>query len=385
MGANYSESQNLTSEQQEVYDRNIVPPTWMYVLIFFHCIVFIVGLFGNVLVCVAVYRNHSMRTVTNYFIVNLALADALVILFCLPFSVVWDVTSTWWFGTAMCKFVLNMQNVSVTVSILTLTFISIDRWYAICYPLTFRSTTAKAKTAICLIWIISFVYEIPETIYLVAKQHNGYDIYFTQCIATWGDYIDTIFMISRMVLCYFLPLILMSIAYFQIIKILWRSDNEQHQAGVSGSYRSGQSGNTFSMNMNTTTEGQLRSRRKAAKMLVAVVAMFAFCFFPIHLLNILRLTVELSHTEFNRAISLVIHWLCYANSAVNPIIYNFMSGKFRQEFKSAFFQCRQVNRSDRHLTRNSTYIYRYTTNTRNSSKSKTEIIPLANVKQLDEN
>ncbi|KAH1007804.1 hypothetical protein HUJ04_004997 [Dendroctonus ponderosae] len=61
------------------------------------------------------------------------------------------------------------------------------------------------------------------------------------------------------------------------------------------------------------------------------------------------------------------------------------SGKFRQEFKSAFFQCRQVNRSDRHLTRNSTYIYRYTTNTRNSSKSKTEIIPLANVKQLDEN
>ncbi|ERL88324.1 hypothetical protein D910_05711 [Dendroctonus ponderosae] len=80
--------------------------------------------------------------------------------------------------------------------------------------------------------------------------------------------------------------------------------------------------------MNTTTEGQLRSRRKAAKMLVAVVAMFAFCFFPIHLLNILRLTVELSHTEFNRAISLVIHWLCYANSAVNPIIYNFMSGKY---------------------------------------------------------
>ncbi|ENN70853.1 hypothetical protein YQE_12516, partial [Dendroctonus ponderosae] len=42
----------------------------------------------------------------------------------------------------------------------------------------------------------------------------------------------------------------------------------------------------------------------------------------------LMLTVELSHTEFNRAISLVIHWLCYANSAVNPIIYNFMSGKY---------------------------------------------------------
>lgn len=109
MGANYSESRNLTEEQQEMYEEYIVPKAWTWVLIFFHFIVFLLGLLGNVLVCVAVYRNHSMRTVTNYFIVNLAVADALVILFCLPFSVVWDVTSTWWFGTAMCKFVLNIQ------------------------------------------------------------------------------------------------------------------------------------------------------------------------------------------------------------------------------------------------------------------------------------
>ncbi|XP_018567596.1 orexin receptor type 2-like [Anoplophora glabripennis] len=87
----------------------IYPKSWTWALIFFHCIVFVVGLVGNCLVCVAVYRNHTMRTVTNYFIVNLAVADFLVILFCLPPSVVWDVTSTWWFGTAMCKIVLYLQ------------------------------------------------------------------------------------------------------------------------------------------------------------------------------------------------------------------------------------------------------------------------------------
>lgn len=85
------------------------PKSWTWALIFFHCVVFVVGLFGNCLVCVAVYRNRTMRTVTNYFIVNLAVADFLVILFCLPPSVVWDVTSTWWFGTAMCKTVLYLQ------------------------------------------------------------------------------------------------------------------------------------------------------------------------------------------------------------------------------------------------------------------------------------
>lgn len=87
----------------------IYPRSWMWPLIFFQCVVFVVGLVGNCLVCVAVYRNHTMRTVTNYFIVNLAVADFLVILFCLPPSVVWDVTSTWWFGTAMCKIVLYLQ------------------------------------------------------------------------------------------------------------------------------------------------------------------------------------------------------------------------------------------------------------------------------------
>lgn len=87
----------------------IFPKTWTWVLIFFHSVVFVIGLVGNILVCVAVYRNHTMRTVTNYFIVNLAVADFLVILFCLPPTVIWDVTSTWFLGIAMCKIVLYLQ------------------------------------------------------------------------------------------------------------------------------------------------------------------------------------------------------------------------------------------------------------------------------------
>lgn len=54
----------------------------------FYCIayfiVFIVGLIGNCFVIAVVYRSPRMRTVTNFFIVNLAVADILVIVFCLP-------------------------------------------------------------------------------------------------------------------------------------------------------------------------------------------------------------------------------------------------------------------------------------------------------------
>ena len=50
-----------------------------------------------------------MQSVTNIFIVNLAMADMLVMLFCAPPSVIWDVTSTWIFGDLMCRIVIYIQ------------------------------------------------------------------------------------------------------------------------------------------------------------------------------------------------------------------------------------------------------------------------------------
>lgn len=64
---------------------------------------------GNALVCIAVYTNYTMRTVTNIFIVNLAVADFFVILFCLPPTVVWDVTETWFMGRTLCKILVYFQ------------------------------------------------------------------------------------------------------------------------------------------------------------------------------------------------------------------------------------------------------------------------------------
>ncbi|XP_018019082.1 somatostatin receptor type 1 [Hyalella azteca] len=45
-----------------------------------------------------------------------------------------------------------------------------------------------------------------------------------------------------------------------------------------------------------------------------------------------RVAGVMSNSPLNRLLSQVSHLLCYANSAVNPIIYNFMSDKFRREF-----------------------------------------------------
>lgn len=83
------------------------PYEWFFISLFF--VTFIVGLVGNFLVIFSVWRNEHMHTVTNYFIVNLSVADFLVILICLPPTVLGDVTETWFMGSIMCKIVQYFQ------------------------------------------------------------------------------------------------------------------------------------------------------------------------------------------------------------------------------------------------------------------------------------
>ena len=102
-----------TTESDEEKLRQILESIWpkpqFWVLIVCHLIVFVVGLIGNALVCIAVCRNHTMRTVTNIFIVNLAVADFLVLLFCMPLTVPVDITQTWFFGSVCCKVITSLQ------------------------------------------------------------------------------------------------------------------------------------------------------------------------------------------------------------------------------------------------------------------------------------
>ncbi|RWS23665.1 orexin receptor type 2-like protein, partial [Leptotrombidium deliense] len=311
-------------------EQYIFPTPYEWVFIMFHVTVFVVGLVGNILVCLSVYRNHSMRTVTNYFIVNLAIADFLVILICLPPTVLWDVTETWFLGSALCKIVLYFQGVSVSVSVLTLTFISVDRWYAICYPLKFKSTTGKARIAMIVIWTISLIIVLPDIIVLNTMKNPSLPIdthYFTDCGYTWSEDNTRIYQLCIVVVLFIAPFMLMSVAYYQIAVVLWnknipgsaesecsieynissKSDavsmssslsnkqvnRVQRQSRVvnntckqSNARRKKEARKNATLNQNC--EGHIRTRRKAAKMLIAVVMMFAFCYFPVHLMNILR-------------------------------------------------------------------------------------------------
>lgn len=111
-----------------------------------------------------------MKTATNIYIFNLALADALATS-TLPFQSAKYLMETWPFGELLCKLVLSIDYYNMFTSIFTLTMMSVDRYIAVCHPvkaLDFR-TPAKAKLINVCIWVLSSLIGVPIMVMAVTK------------------------------------------------------------------------------------------------------------------------------------------------------------------------------------------------------------------------
>lgn len=130
---NYVEAPYNGSCDQDQSDDSTYFQTTVYML---YTSIFVLALVGNGVVCYIVYSSPRMKTVTNYFIVNLAVGDIMMSLFCVPFSFFSILILQYWpFGSLLCHLVNYSQAVSVLVSAYTLVAISIDRYIAILWPL----------------------------------------------------------------------------------------------------------------------------------------------------------------------------------------------------------------------------------------------------------
>ncbi|XP_070194142.1 orexin receptor type 2-like [Littorina saxatilis] len=279
--------------------------SWLFVILFI--VVFVIGLGGNILVCFAVWRNPRMRSATNIFLVNLAVADLLVVLICLPPTAAEDFFGFWHLGLEMCKIAKYVQKVSVFVSVLTLTAISIERWMAICQPFMFRQTTVRARRIIGVVWLISLSCAVPDLVGMTlhAMPHG------LMCQPSWSHEAEELHILLIFVFFYLVPLVIMTFTYVRVALCLWRSgsmgDNDEAAASV--------------------PRAQMQLRRKKAKMLIVVVLLFAVCYLPLYLFFIFMVTglLEYLPREALPLLAMLAHWLCYFNSSVNPVIYNFMS------------------------------------------------------------
>lgn len=253
---------NLT--QYDIIDNVFVQLTF-FVL---YTTIFILGLFGNLLVVFVVLRSKSMQTVTNLFIANLALSDILLCVLAVPFTPLYTFLGQWVFGEIICHLVPYAQGTSVYISTLTLTSIAIDRFFVIIYPFHPRMKLSTCLGMIVGIWLISFVATIPYGIYMDHKIHPENNKYY--CEEVWPDErFRKVFGTSTAIVQFWIPFIVIAICYICVSIRL--NDRARSKPGSKTSKKE---------------EADRERKKRTNRMLIAMVAIFGISWSPINIINI---------------------------------------------------------------------------------------------------
>lgn len=163
LGINSTAAESFISPEDDLFYQPFV----QFVFSLLYIIIFLVGMFGNFLVCFVVARQRTMQTVTNFFITNLAFADILLCLFCVTLTPTYTFLGRWIFGKFLCQLMAFLQCWCVYLSTLTLTSIAIDRFFVIIFPFRPRMKIATCLLILLLIWIFAFLLTFPYGYYMI--------------------------------------------------------------------------------------------------------------------------------------------------------------------------------------------------------------------------
>ena len=290
-------------------DAEVVILTVMYAM------TMLAALLGNIIIIYIVWKRPTVQSLTSFMFVNMAVADLMVTVFMMPVSIS-DLNSDFkWMipgllGEITCRAIPFINHTTVMASVLCLTVMAIDRFYAFIFPLMggtpwFR----KSKYITPLIWIVSMALMSIVPLYYKINQKTS------KC-ASYGFYPPGNirgFMLYLFIVTYFVPLVVISILYGKTAHAIWfrhvpgneLNENQQHQQEI--------------------------SKKRAVRMLIIIVITFAICWLPGQALNLFwavtRFTIDLPDILMYLAF-----WLGHANSAINPWLYIALSTNIRSAF-----------------------------------------------------
>ncbi|KAM9836408.1 cholecystokinin receptor type A [Aulostomus maculatus] len=373
------------SEQDSAPEPKDINETVRIVL---YSLIFLLSVLGNSLIIAVLVRNRRMRTVTNLFLLSLAVSDLMVSLVCIPFTLIPNLMRDFIFGTGMCKLVMYFMGVSVSVSTFNLVAISLERYSAICKPLTSRTWQTKSHAAkvITATWVASFIlmlpYPISSTLKPFTRLNNSTG---HMCRLIWpNDIIQQSWYVSLLLLLFLIPGIVMMTAYGLISLELYRGikfelssrKSSRDRQSSTSSIKPGDSDGCYlqpskrksltlsirnSSNPSTkpmvgrvcssSSTANLMAKKRVIRMLLVIVFLFFLCWTPVFVVNAWQAFDRRSAYRLTGAPISFIHLLSYISACVNPIIYCFMNKRFRQGMLATFTCCSCVRESSGSLVR----------------------------------
>jgi len=257
-------------------------------------VLILLSLFGNIMVCVAVYHSRHLRARVNYLIVSLAIADIIIASIAMPLWMAFELTSfrnmSHETSIKLMKFQMFIDILGGIASITNLVAISFERLWSVFSPLNHR----KYLTNFALLFMIvcAWVYAIFVAATTVAWYRS------------W-DYV----ILYNAIIGFFFPLFLIMVFYLTIFVIVNRSPRTVVSAQ-----------DNFRINLT----------------IYIIIGLFVICWAPHFIFSVLHQHCEscYDHLLENLWYRSLSQWLHYANSCVNPIVYGIANAQYKEAFKS---------------------------------------------------
>ncbi|XP_041831873.1 adenosine receptor A2a-like [Melanotaenia boesemani] len=272
---------------------------------------------GNLLVCAAVGLNRKLRTVTNYFLVSLAVADICVGLIAIPCAILTDVGLPR-SNLYLCLLMLSVLIMFTQSSIFSLLAVAVERYVAIFMPFRYQilMTSRNAVLVILTTWLLAFLIGlVPLMGWHKTPPDSGYCFFVLVVDMTYMVYFNFF-------ACVLTPLLIMFLIYARIFVTVKRqvrriASEQQRRAAAS-----------------------VRREMKMATSLFLVLFLFTVCWIPLHIINCFLLLCPHCSVPLELLLTAII--LSHANSAVNPFLYAYTMTAFRDTFKAIFLCCRAM-------------------------------------------
>ncbi|KAG8449390.1 hypothetical protein GDO86_016151 [Hymenochirus boettgeri] len=265
--------------------------------------IFLLSCLGNCAVILVIAKHRQLRTVTNGFILSLSVSDLLAALFCLPFSFLLLLRGgAWPFGDHLCLASGFLNSCFGIVSSLTMTLISLDRYFAIVRQPQGKIGRTRATQLLLASWLAALAFSLPW--YMLAQEqwviHRKGNYHCLYVFHSAGSSMGTAYSVSLIVLCYLLPFALMCFCHYNICKAVRLSEIRVRPV--------------------TTYAHLLRfySEMRTATTVLIMIVFIICCWGPYCIMGLVAAAGDYPFTPLMDTVAI---WMAWANGAINPLIY----------------------------------------------------------------
>ncbi|XP_048191099.1 probable G-protein coupled receptor 19 isoform X2 [Perognathus longimembris pacificus] len=264
---------------------------------------------GNSLVCLVIHRSRRAQSTTNYFVVSLACADLLASVAGAPFVLLQFALGRWALGGAACRLVRFAQYLTPGVQSSVLLCISIDRFYTVVYPLSFKVSREKAKRMIAASWLLDAALASP-VLFLFGPAGDGQCPHFPP--ASWQG---TAFAALQVLAGFAVPSSLLVLVYRRVVRHIWRLGGD---------------GRAVRRTMNVVP----RTKVRTVQVFLLLSLLFLLSWLPFHV-------AQLWHPGERDArqsalVFTAVACVAFSSSASKPALYAISNANFRRGVKETF-------------------------------------------------